>query len=119
MRKHYKTVEEYIKDLPKEAAARIRVIRKLAKKVAPQADEVISYNIPTLKIDGKYVVYFAGFEKHVSIYPYSESMGLTTAEIKKYRKGKGTLQFKNDEKLPLILIQKIVKNKVKERLAKK
>ncbi len=117
-RRQFKTVDEYINSFPKELSEKLQTIRKLISSVAPQADQVISYNIPTFKINGKYLIYFAGFEKHIGLYPFSAAMKLTKAEITKYKKGRGTLQFPNDEKLPLALIKRIAKNLLKDKMSK-
>lgn len=117
-RKHFKTVDEYIKTFSGDVAERLEIIRSVIKKHAPQATEGISYNIPAFKLNGIFL-YFAGFAQHVSIYPYSASMKLTPKEVAVYRKGKGTLQFSLSKKLPVALIRKVVKNKLKEQLAKK
>jgi len=117
-RKKFKTVDEYIKAMPKEVRQRLIVIRKIIKKIAPKATEVISYNIPAYKLNG-ILIYFAGYENHISLYPYRSSMNFTKEELAKHKKGRGTIQFQNNEKLPILLIKRIVKSRVKEMSVKK
>ncbi len=68
-------------------------VRKTIRKVLPDAEEVISYNIPTFTIDGRYLVYFAGWQKHVSIYPIPGGDESLEKELEPYRTGPGTLRF--------------------------
>ncbi len=115
---YFKSVDEYVKSFPKETAVRLKTIREIIKKNAPKAIEAISYNIPAYKLNG-ILVYFAGYERHIGIYPYRDSMKLTKAESAKYRSGKGTLRFPHNEELPVVLIERMVKARVKEQMAKK
>ena len=118
-RKHYTTVSEYIADFPDDVQIVLKKLRTTIRKVVPEADEVISYNIPTFKLNGKYVIYFAGFEHHVSLYPITDGTRKKFGkELAPYLSGKGTAKFPLDKPLPLGLIAKIVKYKLKERLSK-
>jgi uncharacterized protein YdhG (YjbR/CyaY superfamily) len=111
----FKTIDEYIGTFPSEVQDTLNRIRQLIKQAAPEADEAISYQIPTLKLKGKYVVYFAGYKKHVSMYPVTAAMvEAYDADLSPYRSGKGTLQFPLAKPLPLELISKLVKCRVEE-----
>ena len=111
-----KSIDAYIENYPPNVQEILQTIRKLVKKEVPEASETISYGIPTFKINGKYLIYFAGFKDHISIYPVTPAME-KVKEISKYRTGKGTLQFKLDKPVPFDLIQELVKLRVKERLS--
>ena len=123
MQKRYairaKTVDAYIKAFPKPVASRLRAIRRIVKKEAKGAEELISYSIPAYKLNGM-LIYFAGFAHHVSIYPYTSTMNkLGKKVLSAYQSGRGTLRFGNDKPLPLSLIRKIVRLRVKEKKRKK
>lgn len=111
-------VSEYIANFPKEVRERLEQIRKIIKEEVPEIEEKISYGIPATTLNGKYFVYFAGFKNHIGIYPVTKAMENFIKEIGQYRTGKGTLQFLLDKPLPMSLIRKIIKVRVKECLEK-
>jgi uncharacterized protein YdhG (YjbR/CyaY superfamily) len=110
----FNTVEEYVATLPPASKKLFATFRKTIKQAAPGAEEVISYNIPALKLHGM-LVYFAAWKEHVSMYP--RTAGLEKAfkkEMAKYGVSKGTIKFPTDEPLPLDIISKMVQFRVKE-----
>lgn len=109
----YTNVDEYLANFSGEARKRLDTIRKMIKKEIPQGEEVISYGIPTIKIEGKYVIYFAGFPNHISIYPLPQDEKLRE-EIKPYIAGKGTLKFPLNKPMPLELVEKVIKAKFED-----
>lgn len=109
----YENVDEYIKWYPKDVQEILNKIRKIMEKEMPDAEQVISYGILTFKLFGKYVVYFAGYEKHVSVYPIGAVPESLEREIKPYVAGRGTLKFPLNEPIPFDLIEKFVKHRVK------
>lgn len=113
---NYQTIDEYKATLPKNTQVILEKVRNTIQKAAPKADETISYQIPTFKLNGKYLIYFAGFKHHVSIYPAPRGVEAFKKELSKYKGGKGTVQFPLDKPIPLSLITKIVKFRVKENL---
>ncbi len=114
-RDQFTTIDEYIKSFPKDVQNLLQTLRKEIKKELPEeTEETISYGIPTFKLNGKYVVYFAGFKKHISIYPILHTEADLQKEIAPYIKGRGTLQFPLDKPLPFPLIRKVVKGLLKE-----
>ncbi len=113
-----KTVEGYIKMFPKDIAERLTAIRKIVQKLAPQADEGISYGMPSYKLHGP-LVYFAGFKNHIGLYALPQTGVVFQKELSSYKTSKGTVQFQHTEPLPLPLIRKIVTYRVKENKAKK
>jgi uncharacterized protein YdhG (YjbR/CyaY superfamily) len=117
--KRFKNIDAYIKSYPQEVGKRLNVIRAIVHKLSPDVVETISYNMPAFKINGKILVYFAAHEKHIGLYPYPSAMNFFKTEAKGYKTSTGTIQFQNDEKLPIALIQKIIKYRVGEKLKKK
>lgn len=115
--KRFKTIDKYIAEFPKDVAVRLKTIRTIIKKQAPKAVEVISYNMPAFKLNGV-LIYFAAFANHIGLYPYPSSVTAFKSELKKYKTGKSTIQFQHSEKLPVGLITKIVKFRVKEKTTK-
>lgn len=111
-------IDAYIAASPEEARAVLERMRAVIRKAAPKAEEMISYGIPAYKQHGTYVVYFAGYKQHTSLYPLPKSDAALRAELKPYEAGKGTLRFPLDGKLPVALITKVVKQMVKESAAR-
>ncbi len=109
----YKTIDEYISTFPKETQLILEKIRKTIKEVAPLATEKISYGMPTFYLNGN-LVHFAAFKNHIGFFPSPDGINAFENELKKYRTGKGTLQFKYNEKIPFDLIKKVVELRVKE-----
>ncbi|MBM3756058.1 MAG: DUF1801 domain-containing protein [Acidobacteria bacterium] len=94
----------------------LRRIRAAVRKAMPDAVETISYNIPAYKIDGRAVLYLAGWKEHISIYPIGAAFA---DEVKPYVAGKGTLKFPLAEKVPVALIARIAKWRAAEARAKR
>ena len=105
----YKTIDEYIVLFPKDVQIILQELRTVIRKELPKdIEETISYGIPTFKLNGKYVVYFAGYKQHISIHPILEEIQNSIPEVSEYKKGRGTLQFSLNKPLPYPLIRKIV-----------
>jgi uncharacterized protein YdhG (YjbR/CyaY superfamily) len=112
------SIDEYIADFPKEKQQMLKQIRATIKKAAPEAEEYIGYGMPAYRLNGP-LVYFAAFENHIGFYAAPTGHEKFSKELSKYKTGKGSVQFPIDEQLPIQLIEKIVKFRVKENLAKK
>ena len=110
-------VDEYISGFSPEIQKTLELIRKTIKKAAPKAEEVISYQMPAYKQNGM-LVYFAGYKNHTGFYPTSSGIKAFETEFTKYKWSKGAVQFPHDKPLPLGLITKIVKYRIKENLNK-
>jgi uncharacterized protein YdhG (YjbR/CyaY superfamily) len=110
-------IDEYIDGLPSDVQEKLEKIRMTIKKAAPDAEETISYKMPTFNLNGKYLIYFAAYKKHIALYPAPIGIKEFKAEISPYESGKGTLQFPLDKPIPFRLIRKIVKYRVKENMA--
>jgi uncharacterized protein YdhG (YjbR/CyaY superfamily) len=101
-----KTIDDYIKTFPEDLQEMLEKVHKTIRKALPDAEETLSYGIPTFKIDGKYAVYFSGWKHHISLYPRPHDDSLAEA-MAPYVSGKGTLQFPFDKPIPYELIKKI------------
>jgi uncharacterized protein YdhG (YjbR/CyaY superfamily) len=110
------TIDEYIADLPPETAAALEELRALVHATAPDATETISYAIPTFDLNGRHLVHFAGFAKHVGFYPIPSAMVAFKDELEPYRSGKGSAQFPLGRPLPTDLIRRIVEFRVDENM---
>jgi uncharacterized protein YdhG (YjbR/CyaY superfamily) len=113
MSPEFKNVDEYINSFPDDVGERLRQMRKTIKQSAPDATEGISYNMPAYKLHGKPLVYFAAFKSHIGFYATPAGHSEFTTELSKYIHGKGSVQFPADKPLPLDLIARITKFKVK------
>jgi uncharacterized protein YdhG (YjbR/CyaY superfamily) len=112
------TVDEYLDGFPDDTKKVLKRIRTVVKKVIPKAEETISYGIPTFKLNDSYVVYFAGFKKHVSVYPVSSGSVAFEKQLAPYRSGKGTAKFELGKPIPEKLIIEIVKQNLKKNKAR-
>ncbi len=103
-------VDAYIAKQPDEAQAVLHRVRRIIRRVLPQAEETISYQIPTYKLDGQYVVYFAAWKQHWSLYPVTEPVrARLTSELASYELSKGTVRFPLADPVPAKLVERIVK----------
>ncbi len=113
-----KTIEEYIALYPQETQKILEQIRATIKKAAPKAEETINYGIPTFKLNGN-LVHFAAYKQHIGFYPAPSGITAFKKELSVYKGAKGSVQFPLNQPMPLALITKIVKFRVKENLEKK
>jgi uncharacterized protein YdhG (YjbR/CyaY superfamily) len=116
-KKTFKTIDEYIALFPKDVRNILEALRKAIRDVAPQAEEGISYQIPTYKLNGN-LVHFAAFKDHISFFPTSSGIEAFKVKLKSYKTSKGTIRFPLDEPIPFDLIEEIVMFRVKENLSK-
>jgi len=112
-----KNIDEYISVFPSDVQKRMRELRATIAKAAPQADETINYAIPTFQLNGN-LVHFAGYKNHIGFYPAASGIAAFKKELSAYEGAKGSVQFPLDQPLPLGLVTKIVKFRVKENLDK-
>jgi len=111
------TIDEYIADYPPHVQQILETVRATIRKAAPEAEEKISYQIPTFFLHGN-LVHFGAFTKHMGFYPGSTGIAKFTAELAPYKQAKGSVQFPLEEPLPLGLISRIVKFRVRENRAR-
>lgn len=113
-----KTVNQYIAQFPPETQKLLQQVRDVIIQTAPDAEESISYAMPAYKLNGKPLVYFAGYKKHIGFYATPTGHEAFKDELSKYKQGKGSVQFPITEPMPLDLIKRIVAFRVSENLAK-
>lgn len=107
------SIDEYIAGFPEETQAILEQVRATVNKAAPDATEAISYAMPTLKLNGN-LVHYAAYKNHIGFYPAPTGTEEFKKELAVYKSGKGSVQFPINEPMPLALITKIVKFRVKE-----
>jgi uncharacterized protein YdhG (YjbR/CyaY superfamily) len=112
-----KNIDEYIAGFPLEIQKILEQIRATIRAAAPDAQETISYGMPTFTLKG-YLVYFAAYKKHIGFYPAPIGIEEFKDQIAEYEAGKGTLQFPLDKPIPYDLISKIVSFRVQANLAR-
>mgnify|MGYP003377570797 CR=1 FL=1 len=113
--KEIKSIDDYIIQFPVEIKSKLETIRTAIKKAAPKSVEVISYGMPAFKMN-KVLVYFAVGKNHIGFYPTPNPIKVFSRELEGYKTSKGAIQFTLDKKVPLALISKITKFRVKEDL---
>ncbi|HZY94520.1 MAG TPA: DUF1801 domain-containing protein [Candidatus Bathyarchaeia archaeon] len=111
-KKQFKTIDEYIKTFPEDVQRVLEKMRQTIKRAVPQAEETISYQIPTFKLKGSYLVHFAAFRKHIGLYPPAPKE--FKKEVSSYEGPKGNLKFPIHKPIPLDLLKRIVRYRVKE-----
>jgi len=108
----FKSIDDYFAAFPAGTKAILKELRKTIKTAAPAAEEVISYNMPALKQNG-ILVYYAAYKAHIGFYPTPSAIEAFKKELSKYESSKGAVRFPLDQPLPLSLITRIVKFRVK------
>ena len=109
------SVDAYIAAQPEEAQAALKRVRSIIRKAVPKAGEVISYQIPTYKLHGSAVIFFAGWKKHYSLYPVTDRLAAAfKKDIAAYAVSKGTIRFPLSEPVPKDLIARIAKFRADE-----
>jgi uncharacterized protein YdhG (YjbR/CyaY superfamily) len=105
------TIDDYIASYPDDVQTILGEVRRTIRQAAPAAVESISYQIPTYKLNGHPLIYFAGWKHHISIYPLpSGGDDSFERDLDHYRSGKGTAQFPLDKPIPYDLIRKMVES---------
>lgn len=108
------TVDEYIAMFPRDVQDLLNEVRKAIQESAPNAQETISYGIPTFKLNGN-LVHFGAFKNHIGFYPGGPSaIEVFKEELSPFKQGKGSVQFPLDKPIPLRLLKKIVRFRVKQ-----
>ena len=115
--KKAKNIDEYISRFPEDVQTVLEKVRTTIQKAAPKAEEIISYQMPAFRYYGN-LVYFAGWKTHIGFYPVSSAVKAFEKELSVYNGAKGSIKFPLDKPMPLSLISRMVKYRVKENLAK-
>lgn len=112
-----KSIDEYISQFPPHIQEILQMLRKVIKEAAPDAQEKISYQMPTFVLHGN-LVHFAAFKNHIGFYPTPSAIEAFKDELAKYKGGKGSVQFPIEESMPYELVSDIVKFRAAENLKK-
>jgi len=112
-------IDAYIAEFPAETQRVLQKMRELIRANAPDATETISYAIPTFDLNGRHLVHFAGYPRHIGFYPIPTGMEAFKEELSHYKTGKGSVQFPLDKPLPRDLIRRILEFRVAENLRRK
>jgi uncharacterized protein YdhG (YjbR/CyaY superfamily) len=111
----FRSIDQYVATFPPDVQAILQRVRTTIHKAVPKAQEAISYQIPTFKLEGSYVVYFAGWKQHYSLYPASSRLVAAFKEdLAPYEVNKGTIRFPLSAAVPVRLIGRIAKFLAKE-----
>jgi len=110
-------IDEYISAFPEEVQIKLEEFRKTVKEAAPEAEEKISYGIPTLFLKGN-LVHFGGFKNHIGFYPGPGGISTFTDQLSDYELSKGTIKFPLSKPLPVELITKITQFRAAENIKK-
>ena len=108
------TVASYFAKFPEASQKRMQQIRTLILEKAPEAQESISYGMPAYKTNGKPLIYFAAFKNHIGLYATPSGHTHFADALSQYKQGKGSVQFPNEQPLPLDLIAEIIAFRVEE-----
>jgi uncharacterized protein YdhG (YjbR/CyaY superfamily) len=108
------TIDEYIAGFPAGTQRVLEELRALVRSAAPEATETISYAIPTFDLDGRHLVHFAGYARHVGLYPTPSGIAAFRDELAPYTGSKGSVRFLLDRPLPADLVRRIVEFRVQE-----
>ena len=111
----FRSIDEYIATFPEDIQALLEAVRATIKVAEPDAEETISYGMPTFTLKGN-LVYFAAYKNHIGLYPAPRGIEAFRKELSSYKGAKASVQFPLDKTLPLNLISKIVKYRVKKNL---
>jgi uncharacterized protein YdhG (YjbR/CyaY superfamily) len=103
----FASVDDYIDSFPPDVQQVLQEVRRTIRRVVPDAGEKISYQIPTVTLDGKALLYFSGWKEHIALYPIPPLDDDLAADIEPYRSGKGTLKFPLTKPIPYDLITRL------------
>ena len=102
-------VDAYLAALPEDRRDALEALRRTIRAAAPEATETIAYQMPAYRMDGRFLVSFASYKRHVSLFPWDDAMvEQLGAEIEPYLAGRGTIRFPPDRPIPLDLVRKVV-----------
>ncbi|MBS1575815.1 MAG: DUF1801 domain-containing protein [Bacteroidetes bacterium] len=113
----FKSIADYFSVFPPATRKMLKEMQRIIRSVAPEAEEVISYNMPAFKQEGM-LVYYAAYKEHIGFYPTGSGIAAFRHEFAKYKWSKGAVQFPLGQPLPVSLIGRIVKFRLKENLAR-
>jgi uncharacterized protein YdhG (YjbR/CyaY superfamily) len=109
------SVDEYLAALPEGRRAALEELRETVNAAAPEATETIAYQMPALRVNGRFLVSYAAYKDHYSLFPASQAVVEALGdELTPYLSGKGTIRFQADKPIPVALVRRIVRARIKE-----
>lgn len=117
MTRRFTSVDEYIGSFPEDVRTILEEARRTIRNAVPQAEEGISYQIPTITLDGRHLVSFAAWKRHISLYPIPEGDEAFEREIEPYRAARSTVRFPLRQPIPYHLMERLVTLLVEQRAA--
>lgn len=110
----YKNIDAYIRTFPGDVQEILEKVRRTIREAAPKAEEGIKYQMPTFMLGGKNLVHFAAWKNHIGFYPTPLPLIEFKKELAKYEMSKGAVQFPLEKPIPVALIKKMVRSRVKQ-----
>jgi uncharacterized protein YdhG (YjbR/CyaY superfamily) len=114
----FRSVDEYLASFPADVQDILRQVRETIRAVVPNPGEKISYQLPTVTMDGQPLMYFSGWKKHIAVYPLPPADDELVRAMEPYLSGKGTLKFPLNQPIPYDLIRRVAEAFVASRTAK-
>lgn len=109
------TVDAYIDALPEDRRQGMRDLRRVIRETAPDGEEVITYKMPGLRLDGRFFVSYDAYKRHFSLFPASDGVVQALGdEIRPFLAGRGTIRFPADRPIPTDLVRRIVEVRLRE-----
>lgn len=115
MADQFASIDDYISTFATDVAPVLEEVRRSIRRAVPEPGEAIRYQMPTMTLEGRSLVHFAGWEHHVALYPAPDDGGQLEPELSRYRTGKSSLQFPLAEPVPCDLIERIAAEMVRQR----
>jgi len=112
----FANIDDYISSFPEGVQTILEEVRRIIRNVVPAAEETISYQMPTITLNGRHLVYFAAWKHHISLYPIPRGDEAFEQELAPYRASKGTARFPLRKPIPYDLIERLVALLVKQRV---
>lgn len=106
------SVDTYLSTFEGEILNRMKEVRALIFSILPEVDESVSYGMPAYKLNGKPLIYFAGYKNHFGLYATPNGHEAFKYEFAAFKQGKGSVQFPNNADLPIDLIEKVIRYRI-------
>ncbi len=116
MTRQFATIDEYISAFPEDMQIILEQVRRATRNAAPAAAETISYQMPTITLNGRDLVSFAAWKHHIGLYPIPAADDAFAQELAPYRAAKGSVRFPLGKPMPYDLIERLVALRVKQRV---
>jgi len=112
VKKHPRTIDGYLRGVSTDKRAALQKLRRAIRAAAPRAEECIAYEVPSFRLDGRFLLSFGAGANHCAFYPGSRAIELHRAELAGYGLSKGTIRFQPEKPLPPALVRKLVRARI-------